>query len=352
MSADSYLQTLWYGRPSSLPVLLLTPLSWLFHAGVSLRRLAYRLGLLRSERVSRPVIVVGNLSVGGTGKTPFTLWLAAQLRAKGHVPGIVLRGYGGSSTTWPRDVGPYSDARDVGDEAVLLAVESGGIVVAGPDRVAAARRAIERGATVVLCDDGLQHYRLARDCEFAVVDALRGLGNGRLLPAGPLREPAGRLSKVDAVVLRAPAPASAVPVTSRVIAGTASKASFAVVPTTVRSLSSGEERRLAAFAGQSVHAVAGIGYPEGFFATLRAEGLLVIPHPLPDHATISPATLAFGDSLPVLMTGKDAVKCRGSSDPRLWVVAARAEVEPVQAAALLAIVEARIASPRSPIANR
>lgn len=352
MSADSYLQALWYGRSSSLPVLLLTPLSWLFRAGVALRRLAYRLGLLRAHQVSRPVIVVGNLSVGGTGKTPFTLWLAARLRARGHVPGIVLRGYGGHSTTWPRDVAPDSDAREVGDEAVLLAMESGGIVVAGPDRVAAARRAIERGADLVICDDGLQHYRLARDCEFAVVDALRGLGNGRLLPAGPLREPAGRLSKVDAVVLRAPAPASALPVTSRVIAGTASSASFAVVPTAVRSLQSGEERPLAAFAGQSVHAVAGIGYPAGFFATLQAAGLLVIPHPLPDHATISPATFQFGDSLPVLMTGKDAVKCRGFDDARLWVVAAEASVETAQAAALLAIVEARIANRALPTAHR
>jgi tetraacyldisaccharide 4'-kinase len=298
------------------------------------------------------VIIVGNLTVGGTGKTPFTLWLAARLRARGYVPGIVLRGYGGASTTWPRDVSPESDPREVGDEAVLLAAESLGIVVAGPDRVAAARRAIERGADVIVCDDGLQHYPLARDCELAVVDAVRGLGNGRLLPAGPLREPATRLSKVDALVLRAPDPALGLRVTTRIIAGAESMASFAVVPTVVRSLQSGEERPLAAFAGQSVHAVAGIGYPEGFFATLRGAGLAVIPHPLPDHTPISAATFQFGDALPVLMTGKDAVKCRGLNDPKLWVVAAEAVVEPAQAAALLAIVEARIASRSSPIAHR
>ena len=344
MSAASYIQSLWYRRSFNLLTLLLMPLSWLFGAVVALRRFAFRVRLLRAESVSRPVIVVGNLTVGGTGKTPFTLWLAAQLRAKGYVPGIVLRGYGGASTSWPRDVSADSDPLEVGDEAVLLATESGGIVVAGPDRVAAARRAIERGADVVVCDDGLQHYRQARDCELVVVDAVRGLGNGRLLPAGPLRESAARLAKVDAVVLRAPDPALAIPVTTRIIAGVESMASFAVLPTGVRSLRSGEERPLAAFAGQSVHAVAGIGFPEGFFATLRAQGLGVIPHPLPDHATIMPKTFEFGDSLPVLMTGKDAVKCRGIDDPRLWVVAARAELEAVQASKLLAVVENRIAA--------
>lgn len=344
MSAEAFLQSHWYRRSFAVVTLVLTPLSWLFAAGVALRRLAFRLGILRAERVSKPVIVVGNLTVGGTGKTPFTLWLAAQLRASGYVPGIVLRGYGGASTTWPRDVSPESDPREVGDEAVLLAAESGGIVVAAPDRVAAAKRAIERGADVIVCDDGLQHYRLARDCELAVVDALRGLGNAKLLPAGPLREPASRLHKVDAVILRAPDPALGLKVTTRVIAGVQSAASFAVVPTVARSLKSGEERPLAAFAGQSVHAVAGIGYPEGFFATLRGAGLTVIPHPLPDHAALSAATFEFGDALPVLITGKDAVKCRGLDDRRLWVVAARAEMEPGQAAALLATVAGRLAS--------
>lgn len=352
MSAASYLQTLWYRRSLHPVTLLLTPLSWVFSAIVALRRFAFRIRLLRAEAVSRPVIVVGNLSVGGTGKTPLTLWLVAQLRARGYTPGIVLRGYGGTSTTWPRDVTPESEAREVGDEAVLLATESAGIVVAGPDRVAAARLAIERGADVIVCDDGLQHYRLARDCELAVVDAIRGLGNGRLLPAGPLREPPDRLSSVDALILRAPDPALGLRVTTRVIAGARSMASFAVVPTIVRSLQSGDERPLASFAGQSVHAVAGIGYPEGFFATLRGAGLTVIPHPLPDHAVMSAATFEFGDALPVLMTGKDAVKCRGLRDPRLWVVAATAEVEPGEAAALLAIVESRIQSRQSPATHR
>jgi len=346
MSGDSFLQSRWYGPPGVVSALL-TPLSWVFGAVAATRRAAFRIGLLTSHRVSRPVIVVGNLTVGGTGKTPFTLWLAESLRRRGHVPGIVLRGYRGKSATWPRDVTADSNPGEVGDEAVLLAAESGGIVVAGPDRVAAARRAIERGADVIVSDDGLQHYALARDCELVVVDAVRGLGNGKLLPSGPLRESAARVARADAVVLRAPGPAFAAPVASRVIAGVESLASFEVLPTTVVSLQSGEEQPLLAFAGQTVHAVAGIGHPAGFFATLEAAGVNVIPHPLPDHAPITSSTFAFGDDLPVLMTGKDAVKCRGLNNPRLWKVSARAELEQGQAAKVLSLVEQRIAARRA-----
>ncbi len=199
---DAFLQRVWYERRSQWFSLLLLPLSWLFAVIVALRRAAYRSGLAQSFRVSRPVIVVGNITVGGTGKTPMTIWLAEQLSARGLRVGIVLRGYGGTSTQWPRDVtNADTSAEEVGDEAVLLARRTGALVVAGPDRVAAAKRAIERGAQVVLCDDGLQHYRLARDLEIAVIDERRGLGNGRLLPSGPLREPASRLDSVDLKVL-------------------------------------------------------------------------------------------------------------------------------------------------------
>ncbi len=162
----------------------------------AVRRTAYRRGWSQSFRVSRPVIVVGNITVGGTGKTPMTIWLAERLQSRGVRVGIVLRGYGGTSTQWPRDVTNETSAEEVGDEAVLLARRTGRVVVAGPDRVAAANRAIERGAQVIVCDDGLQHYRLVRNLEIAVIDERRGLGNGRLLPAGPLREPPSRLKSV------------------------------------------------------------------------------------------------------------------------------------------------------------
>ena len=180
---DAFFQRLWYERAARWLSILLLPLSWVFGAVVALRRWAYRSGLLTSHRAGRPVVVVGNISVGGAGKTPLTIWLASQLAARGVRVGIILRGYGGRADQWPREVTSATPVIDVGDEAVLLARRTSAIVIAGPDRVADAQRAIARGAQIVLSDDGLQHYRLTRDCEIAVVDAQRGLGNGRLLPA-------------------------------------------------------------------------------------------------------------------------------------------------------------------------
>ncbi|HEY5807748.1 MAG TPA: tetraacyldisaccharide 4'-kinase, partial [Povalibacter sp.] len=175
MISDQFLQRLWYESTPRWLLLLLLPLSLLFLLIAELRRTAYRAGLLSTSRLDRPVIVVGNITVGGTGKTPFVMWLAQHLRRRGCRVGVVLRGYGGSSTQWPRDVDANTPPSEVGDEAVLHARTFDAIVVAGPDRVAAAARAIERGADIVLCDDGLQHYRLGRDCEIAVIDQRRGL---------------------------------------------------------------------------------------------------------------------------------------------------------------------------------
>src|SRR5215831_16978855 len=183
---DSTLQRIWYGR--SPLALLLLPLSWVFIALAALRRLLYRSGTLKAVRVAKPVIVVGNITVGGTGKTPLVIWIANALGERGHRVSIVTRGYRGTSPQWPRDVTAESSTSEVGDEAVLLAKCTRAIVVAGRDRVAAAERAIELGAEIVLTDDGLQHYRLARSMEIAVVDAARRFGNGLRMPAGPLRE--------------------------------------------------------------------------------------------------------------------------------------------------------------------
>ena len=305
---DAFLQRVWYERRAQWFSLLLVPLSWLFAAVASLRRLAYRRGWSQSCRVTRPVIVVGNITVGGTGKTPLTIWLAEQLRSRGLRVGIVLRGYGGTSTQWPREVSSETAADEVGDEAVLLAQRTGALVVAGPDRVADARRAIELGAQVILCDDGLQHYRLARDLEIAVIDEQRGLGNGRLLPSGPLREPARRLDSVDVKVMTRRTRASQQPATF----------ANAVIATPVLgdavSLGAGERRSLQSFIGTRVHAIAGIGNPRAFFDALSELGLTVEPHPLPDHARLTAADLAFPDGAPVLMTEKDAVKCRSGAD--------------------------------------
>ena len=332
-SADSFLQRVWYDRHAQWLSLLLLPLSWLFGALVVCRRAAYRVGLFRRVRVGRPVVVIGNVTVGGTGKTPFTIWLASQLQAKGARVGIVLRGYGGSSSHWPREVSSDSAPDEVGDEAVLLALRTGAIVVAGPDRVAAAQRAIERGAEVVLSDDGLQHYRLARDREIVVIDGRRGVGNRRLLPAGPLREPVSRLAQTDLRVVSwrdgSARPLTRAPATIQVWARLSQ----------ATALVGGETRSLEAFKGSRVHAVAAIGHPEQFFAALQQLGIEVAPHALPDHARLTAADIQFPDQLPVLMTEKDAVKCFRVADQRHWAVRMDVMVSEQDAAAVHAMLD-------------
>ena len=332
-SGDWFLQRMWYDRHAAWFSLLLLPLSWLFRLVVAARRVAYRIGLLPSIRVARPVVVIGNITVGGTGKTPFTIWLADQLQRKRKRVGIVLRGYGGRSDHWPRDVDQDSAPQEVGDEAVLLAKRTAAIVVAGPDRVAAARRAIERGAEVVLSDDGLQHYRLARDREIVVIDGNRGVGNRRMLPAGPLREPVSRLAQADLRVVSwrdgSARPLTPVPATIQACA----RLTHAVA------LLGGETRSLDAFKGTRVHAVAAIGNPQQFFAALQEIGIEVAPHPLPDHAQPTADDIRFADQLPVLMTEKDAVKCRAIADQRHWAVRMDVMVSEQDAAAVHAMLD-------------
>jgi tetraacyldisaccharide 4'-kinase len=332
-SADSFLQRVWYDREAQWLSLALLPLSWLFRLVAAARRGAYRIGLLPRVRVERPVVVVGNITVGGTGKTPFTIWLANQLQEKGVRVGIVLRGYAGRSSHWPRDVRRDSSPQEVGDEAVLLANRTAAIVVAGPDRVAAARRAIEQGAQIVLSDDGLQHYRLARDREIVVIDGRRGVGNRRLLPAGPLREPVGRLAQADLRVVswRDGSPRPLTPVAATIQACARIAQATALV--------SGETRSLQAFKGSKVHAVAGIGHPQEFFAALQQLGIEVAPHPLPDHAQPTADDIRFPDQLAVLMTEKDAVKCRALADHRHWAVRMDVIVSEQDAAAVHAMLD-------------
>jgi tetraacyldisaccharide 4'-kinase len=335
------LTELWYReapRPS-----LLQPLSWLYGAIVGARRRAYGAGWLRRQRVARPVVVVGNLTVGGTGKTPLTIWLARELSARGLKAGIVSRGYGARVNGEPRQVTEGSSSHEVGDEPLILARRSGCPTMVGADRVAAAVALIARGVDVILADDGLQHLRLERDCEIVVIDGERGFGNSRLLPAGPLREPLQRLVRADVLVVNgAPSHASLLPALGgRVTIGMRLTAAEAVA------LEGGAVRPLAAFAGQRVHAVAGIGNPERFFATLRAQGMEVIAHPFPDHHAFAARELEFGDRLPVLMTEKDAVKCTGSTDGRLWYVPVTAEFSESDARELLTRVLAKVRGPEA-----
>jgi tetraacyldisaccharide 4'-kinase len=317
----------WY---SSRPIWILVPFAWLFAALAALRRFAYRSGMLQTATLPVPVIVVGNISVGGTGKTPFILWLAQSLKARGHAPGIVTRGHGGRAHE-PQLVTAASDPAGVGDEALLLARRSGVPVAAGRDRVAAARLLLANSRLdLILSDDGLQHYRLPRALEVVLLDGARGLGNGWLLPAGPLRERPARLDAAALVVIKR----AGVDGFSRPGAAIMDLSQDAAV-----SLNGGVRLPLARFAGQAVHALAGIGHPEQFFAALESSGLKVDRRPLPDHTHLDARRLLFDDELPVFMTEKDAVKCTDMALPHHWYVEASARFSGSDAARVLAAVE-------------
>lgn len=305
------LADLWYSRSPLIWPLL--PLSALYCAVVCVRRWAYSMGLKKTHRLDVPVIVVGNLTVGGTGKTPLVIWLAHYLKQQGYRPGLIARGYGGKAPRWPQAVAPDSDPAQVGDEPVLLATATGCPMTVAPDRVAAARALLENhDCNVIISDDGLQHYALGRDIEIAVVDGERRFGNGHCLPAGPLREPARRLKAVDLIVANGTARAEEFAM--RVEAGEA------------RNLVTGECRALDAFRAQAVHAVAGIGHPARFFDALRAAGLSIETHAFPDHHAFRPEDLAF-EAGAVLMTGKDEVKCLRFAQPHHWAVGTRVDLD-------------------------
>jgi tetraacyldisaccharide 4'-kinase len=301
-------------RRRSPLALALIPLAVVFGIAAICHRWLFRLGILRVESLPVPVVVVGNVTAGGTGKTPLVLWLAAELRRRGLHPGIVTRGYGGSGPE-PAPVTATSDPTLTGDEPVLLARRADCPVWRGRDRAAAGRAllAAHPQCDVILSDDGLQHHRLARDVEVAVVDGTRGFGNGFLLPAGPLREPVSRLARCDIVVVKEPRDAT-LDVPADAVA---------------MRLAPGRWHRLddptvtldgAAFAGRRVHAVAGIGAPEQFFATLTGLGADVVPHAFPDHHAYQATDLAFADDAPIAMTEKDAVKCAAFATARMWVL--------------------------------
>jgi len=322
------LDELWYGR-SPLSILL-APLGWLYGAMMGLRRALYRIGILRSTRVAVPVIVVGNLTVGGTGKTPLVIWLAETLKRAGKRPGVVSRGYGGAASSWPQQARTDSDPWQVGDEPVLIARRAACPVVVDPDRVRAAKTLLAtHHCDVIISDDGLQHYALARDVEIAVVDAARRHGNGRCLPAGPLREPLRRLRTVDVIMVNG--------------GEAADECNFHLVGDVACAVNTLQSARpLGEFAGRTVHAVAGIGRPARFFEHLRRHRVQVITHAFDDHHVFRPEELRFADHLPVLMTEKDAVKCRSFAEPLHWYVPVSARVEPSCRARLREVLSAHI----------
>ncbi len=292
----------WYAGPGWTALLL--PLAWLYGAVVAVRRAAYARGWLASRHPGVPVLIVGNITVGGTGKTPLVAELAARARGRGRRPGIVTRGYGGRTGDRPQRVTADADVRVVGDEPLLLARHGDCPVMVSPDRIAAAEALVsDAGVDCILSDDGLQHYRLRRDAEIVVRDGLRGEGNGWLLPAGPLREPARRMRSVDMTLTQGQV------------------GDFHLRPGDWRRVDGADEHRpFASLSGQRAHAVAGIGDPARFFAMLTAAGIEVMPHAFADHHAFRPAELAFDDDMPVLMTEKDAVKCAAFARPGWWYV--------------------------------
>lgn len=298
---------------------LLWPASLVFGVIAVVRRFLYRIRILGSKHPGVPVIVVGNLSVGGSGKTPLVLWIADLLKRNGWKPGIVSRGYGGSIAEKggaPRAATIASDPAEVGDEPMLLARRSGCPVWVAAERAVACRVLREQHpeCNIIIADDGMQHYALRRDLEICVVDA-HGFGNGLLLPAGPLREPRSRLRSVDAVVRHG---ASGLKGHEMQLQG----------ENLVRLLDAKDVRPAKSFAGQKVHAVAGIGDPKRFFLQLARFGMKIVPHPFPDHHPFRAGDLDFGDEAPVVMTEKDAVKCKGIAMAHHWVFAVNAALDP------------------------
>jgi tetraacyldisaccharide 4'-kinase len=332
MSAQAWFNRIWYERAA--PPWWLVPMSLVYGAVSGTRRYLYAKRLRGATRISRPVVIVGNLTVGGTGKTPLVCWLVTQLAERGFKPGVVTRGYGGSSGS-VRLIEASDDPRRVGDEPVLLAQRTGAPVAVGRDRPGAAQLLVGAGCDVIVSDDGLQHYALARDCEVVVIDGDRRFGNGWLLPAGPLRETRSRLSVANAVVVNGGRALLEGAISMRLEAKTAV------------ALSSGRTLPLDDFAGTQVHAIAGIGNPERFFNMLRAHGIGVLGHPFADHARLSSRDIRFEDEKPVLMTEKDAVKCRVTADARHWYVPVSVSFEGDEAQALLGIVTDRIAARKS-----
>ena len=300
-----WLNQQWYQK-NSIFAYCLSPFAFIYRLIIAVHRALYYCDIKKVSRFSVPVIVVGNITVGGTGKTPMVSWLAHWLQSKGFKPGIVSRGYSGKATEWPQIVTSSSDPVMVGDEAVLLAKNTRCPMMVGPDRVVAAKKLLENNdCDVIISDDGLQHYALGRDIEIAVVDGMRRFGNGFCLPAGPLREPISRLKKVDFVVVN----------------GKANVNEYAMYFSSrdIYNIDNPDQLlNIESLDGKKIHAVAGIGNPQRFFQQLETIGLQIILHEFPDHYIYRQSDLEFGDDAIIIMTEKDAVKCQRFSDKRLW----------------------------------
>ena len=313
-SISRWLQKQW--QKKTLWQLVLLPVSLVFSCLIWLRQKLYATGFIKSDSLAVPVIVIGNVTVGGTGKTPLVIWMAQWLKSEGYSPGIISRGYGGKNQG-PTAVFETSDPLEVGDEPLLVARRTLCPVWIGKNRVDVARHLLNKfpECDVIISDDGLQHYRLRRDIEISVVDEVLGFGNGRMLPAGPLREPLSRLATVDAIV------ANGSGMTPEMIG-------MSLESVLVYELGHPENIvSIEYFRGREIHAVAGIGNPNRFFQHLQKAGLRVVMHPFPDHHVFNLHELDFGDQTTIMMTEKDAVKCEKLPLRNAWVLTVEAKVE-------------------------
>jgi tetraacyldisaccharide 4'-kinase len=302
----------WY-RPHPLRWLL-WPLSLLYRIVISIRKSLYKLGLIKQHQLAVPVIVVGNISVGGTGKTPFVIWLAKQLQHAGFTPGIISRGYGGKAKHYPQIVSPQSNPSIVGDEPIIISRQTTCPMVVSPNRVDAGKMLLQHhNCDIIISDDGLQHYALMRDIEIVMVDGQRLFGNHYCLPAGPLREPLSRLNNIDFVVYNAD--------------NSPKQYSMTLLQTQAVNLANPTlKKELTDFNAQTVHAIAGIGNPERFFKQLAKQGLNVKPHAFPDHHQYQANELNFEDDHAILMTEKDAVKCNDFANNNMWYIPISASI--------------------------
>jgi tetraacyldisaccharide 4'-kinase len=312
---QKFIQNAWR-RKDAFFYIILVPLSWLFALITALRRKLYQFGILKSTALPVPVIIIGNINVGGSGKTPAVIWLANQLKQQGYKPAVISRGYGGNATQ-ATSVTPASLPSIVGDEPVLIASRCGCPVWVGANRVDAATELLKArpDCNLIISDDGLQHYRLKRDFEIAVVDAETGKNNARLLPAGPLREPLSRLDKVDAIVCNG------------------EKTNYAayqmqLVGEKFYNLTDANLTASSAdFKHKKVTALAGIGKPERFFEHLRKLGLTFASMSFADHYAFTAQDLAKIDCDAIIMTEKDAVKCKSFARQNCWVLPVEASID-------------------------
>ncbi|MBV1874484.1 MAG: tetraacyldisaccharide 4'-kinase [Gammaproteobacteria bacterium] len=312
------LQKAWYSGHRFLWVLL--PLSWLFEVLAVYRRDAYLEGKKEIVTPPCPVIIVGNINVGGSGKSPLVIWLVNKLKNAGYSPGVISRGYGGKAPHYPYSVDVTSHPKHVGDEPWMIWHRTGVPCVVDPVRPRGVEYLVEiEGCNVVVSDDGLQHYALGRDIEIAVVDGARGLGNERCLPYGPLREPVSRLQSVDFVVINGRATNTDISGYSMLLEPSEFyKVSDVALPVKAVMKLSVEER---------VHAIAGIGHPQRFFDTLSGLGYVFEPHAFPDHYPFTQGDLCFEDEQKILMTEKDAVKCFPFADENTYYLTVDAVVD-------------------------